>query len=338
MPGWEVVSVQPLTMHRTNRLADMYVLSPFVWLDGGVFHLLVRAVPRRDDEPRLKMAEIWHGVSEDGLHFVMEIAPTIFPGPALVDLDGCEDPTVRHNGDVLRVWYTGFNQQQQTGRLLAARGPDVQRLAKAGLAVDSSPSFANPKEATIVATADRQWRLFFEYARDGASLIGQADCDDLDGPWRDIAEAPIAPRPDAWDRWHLSPGPVVGEGTKAPVMFYNGATQDAAWRIGWAVFDPEFNRVVDRCDEPLISPQGEVGQRLYGHLVRRLHRGAGRRGAALLFPIRPGSPRGNATARSMSQVGQIVQRQRLLRNCVGVTPSSRPNVRENWLRLAKPLC
>ena len=32
MPGWELVSVEPLTMHRTNRLANMYVLSPFVWV------------------------------------------------------------------------------------------------------------------------------------------------------------------------------------------------------------------------------------------------------------------------------------------------------------------
>ena len=103
MPGWELVSIAPLTMHRSNRLANMYVLSPFVWRQDGVFHLLVRAVPRRDDEPRLKMAEIWHGVSEDGLQFDMEIAPVIFPGPDLVDLDGCEDPTVRTDGGALRV-------------------------------------------------------------------------------------------------------------------------------------------------------------------------------------------------------------------------------------------
>ena len=94
MAGWEVVSVEPMTMHRTNRLANMYVLSPFVWREGELFHLLVRAVPRRDDEPRLKMAEIWHGISGDGRHFEMETAPVLFPGPDLIDLDGCEDPTV----------------------------------------------------------------------------------------------------------------------------------------------------------------------------------------------------------------------------------------------------
>ena len=92
--GWDVVSIEPMTLHRANRLADMYVLSPYVWRQDDRFHLLVRAVPARDDEPRLKMSEIWYGVSDDGVEFTMDIAPTIFPGPALIDLDGCEDPTV----------------------------------------------------------------------------------------------------------------------------------------------------------------------------------------------------------------------------------------------------
>ena len=256
MAGWEIVEIQPITMHRTNRLANMYVLSPFVWLDGNLFHLLVRAVPRRDDEPRLKMAEIWHGTSDDGLHFEMETAPTLFPGPDLIDLDGCEDPTVHVDKGTMRVWYTGYNDQQKTGRLLLARGPDVAKLAKAGMALDSTPPFANPKEATVVAVGSGRWRMYFEYADNGASLIGQASTDDLDGPWDEIAQSPITPRPDKWDCWHLSAGPIVGEGTKRPTMFYNGATQDATWRIGWATFDETLTKLVDRCDEPLICPEG----------------------------------------------------------------------------------
>ncbi|WP_420605367.1 hypothetical protein [Novosphingopyxis sp.] len=254
MAGWELVSAEPLTMHRTNRLANMYVLSPYVWRDGDAFHIFVRAVPRRDDEPRLKMAEIWHGVSTDGHHFDMDVAPTIFPGPDLVDLDGCEDPTVHVEGGTVRVWYTGYNQQQQTGRLLLARGPDCSRIAKAGLAIDSTPDFTNPKEAAIAAISDCRWRMYFEYVHKDASLIGQAETDDLDGIWRDIAASPIVPRADSWDCWHLSPGPIVGEGKRRPTMFYNGATRDAKWRIGWATFDRHLTQLTDRCEEPLIAP------------------------------------------------------------------------------------
>ncbi len=194
MSGWEVAGIEPITMHRSNRLADMYVLSPFVWREGGMFHLLTRAVPRRDDDPRLKMAEIWHGTSEDGLHFEMESAPTLFPGPDLVDLDGCEDPTVRVDKGTMRVWYTGYNEQQKTGRLLLARGPAVAKLAKAGIAIDSSPDFTNPKESTVAAVGSSDWRMYFEYAANGASLIGQASADNLDGPWENVAQSPITPR------------------------------------------------------------------------------------------------------------------------------------------------
>ncbi|WP_425230827.1 hypothetical protein [Sphingomonas sp.] len=255
MNGFEVESIAPMTMTRHNRLANMYVLSPYVWRDDAGFHLLIRAVPRRDDEPRLKMAEIWYGTSGDGRHFDMAEAPVIFPGPDLADLDGCEDPTVDVRDGLVRVWYTGFNQKQETGRLMLARGPGVARLAKAGVMIDSRPPrYANPKEATLVTLGKDRWRLYFEYARDGASLIGQSDSGDLDGDWEDAADAPLAPRPDRWDCWHLSAGPVVGDGGDRPVMFYNGATQDAQWRVGWAAFDRHYTKVIARSDDPLIVP------------------------------------------------------------------------------------
>ena len=99
--------------------------------------------------------------------------------------------------------------------------------------------------------------MFFEFARDEASLIGQASAVDLDGPWTDIVDAGLQPRLDRWDAWHLSPGSIVDVGTDRPVMFYNGATQDASWRIGWAAFDPTLQEVVDRSDDPLIEPEDD---------------------------------------------------------------------------------
>ena len=256
MPPYTLVSVKPLTKERSNRLTNMYVLSPFVWRDGEHWRILVRAVPRRDDEPRLKMAEIWHGTSDDGLHFKMDIAPAIFPGPDEPDLDGCEDPTVVWARGGMRVWYTGYNEKQKTGRIMLARGARPNLLEKHGVVLDSTVRFRNPKEATIVP-ADNGWRMFFEYARDGASLIGEARADLLDGSWQHRADGPIKPRKDRWDAWHLSPGPVIGERSDAPVMFYNGATKDAKWRIGWATFDQGLSRIMARCEEPLVVPDGK---------------------------------------------------------------------------------
>lgn len=255
--GFAVVDTAPMTLTRSNRLANMYVLSPYVWHDDGAFHLLLRAVPRRDDDPRLKMAEIWYGRSDDGLHFVMDEAPVIFPGPDLADLDGCEDPTVHVDAaGLMRVWYTGYNQREAAGRLMLARGPDVHRLAKAGVMIHAMPPrYANPKEATVVAIAPDRWRMFFEFARDEASLIGHADGASLDGDWSTPQDAPIATRAGAWDDWHLSPGPVIDADTPRPVMFYNGASRDAHWRIGWVALDRRYDRVVARSEQPLIVPE-----------------------------------------------------------------------------------
>ncbi len=250
--SFAVEEIAPLTLARHNRLTDMYVLSPYVWKSGDDYELLIRAVPRRDDEPRLKMAEIWYGRSTNGCHFEMDHAPVIFPGPGLEDLDGCEDPTVIVEGGITHMWYTGWNQQQKTGRLMYAAGPDARHLAKQRRVIDSRPPYTNPKEATVTRGGDG-WRLLFEYAQDKASKIAVARADDLHGPWEVIGPL-LERREESWDNWHLSTGPVIDADTDAPVMFYNGATQDAHWRIGWASFDRAFTKVTGRCEGPLVQP------------------------------------------------------------------------------------
>ena len=116
-----------------------------------------------------------------------------------------------------------------------------------------APSEGNLKEATVDRTAAGGWRMFYDYARNEASLIGLAVGGDVAGPWRHLPQ-PFTPRTDSWDAWHLSPGPLLTTDKDCPVMFYNGATRDARWRIGWIAFDAEYTTVVDRCIEPLIVP------------------------------------------------------------------------------------
>ena len=152
----------------------MYTLSPFVWKDGGRWEVLVRAVPRRDDQPTLKVSSAYYGTSKDGLHFVMDDAPAIAPGPDAEDLNGCEDPTAATWNGTYYVYYTGWNQSKGQGNLLLASGPDPRHLVKRGVSLAATSAVDNPKEATIVAVADGTWRLFFEYAEGGASKIGIA--------------------------------------------------------------------------------------------------------------------------------------------------------------------
>jgi endogenous inhibitor of DNA gyrase (YacG/DUF329 family) len=135
---------------------------------------------------------------------------------------------------------------------------DLQRWLVGSYVVPGREGEGNIKEATVAQGADGRWRLFYEYARsmeDGiaASRIGMAIADRPEGPWQ-VVEDPFGIRPDAWDNWHLSTGPIFARPGEPPVMFYNGATLDARWRIGWVAFDADFTRVVDRCIEPLIVP------------------------------------------------------------------------------------
>lgn len=248
---FEILADEPLHTHATEPLASFYQLSPFVWRARGGLHAMIRAVPYSDD-PAQKIARIYYGTSPDGLSFYMDDAPAIAPGPEPEDRDGCEDPTVAVVEQTTYVYYTGWNQERRQGCLMLAAGPDARHLRRRGVALGSRPECVNPKEAEIALAADDSWRLFFEFAAHDASRIGIARAKNVAGPWEVVAP-PFQRREDSWDSWHLSTGPTITL-DRTPVMFYNGATRDAKWRIGWIRFDPCFTHVVERCVEPLITP------------------------------------------------------------------------------------
>ncbi|GAC1521101.1 MAG: glycoside hydrolase family 130 protein [Chloroflexota bacterium] len=258
MTSFRIEETASLEIERSASLAEMYTLSPYVWREGKTYGLLLRVVNRSDD-PTEKISRIHYGTSDNGLYFTLGDRPVIAPGPGADDKGGCEDPTLIIVEDVTYVYYSGWNQTLGRGQLLLAAGGSVEHLEKRGIAIPYTKEWENPKEATIVQAADGTWRLFFEYARDGASRVGLASAPSVDGPWT-VRNSPFESRPGKWDDWHLSPGPVVYSDPKRPVMFYNGATRDAHWRIGWIAFDEECSRVIDRSDEPLITPPpGEPG-------------------------------------------------------------------------------
>ncbi len=249
-----VEKIEAVEVHGPDAIHGQALMSPYVWrLDGGKYALLVRVVPPPDARPASTGA-VWYGESDDGLHFTLDDAPAISPGPDPLDIGGCEDPTPVLLGDRALVYYTGVDASGAHGQLLVAEGPDVRHLGKTEIALASTKSEGNTKEATIDRTADGQWRLFYEYAHADASLVGLALGSGPTGPWHEQPQ-PFAPRAKRWDSWHLSTGPLLTSDKKVPVMFYNGATRDARWRIGWIAFDADYASVIDRCIEPLIAPR-----------------------------------------------------------------------------------
>jgi predicted GH43/DUF377 family glycosyl hydrolase len=234
-------------------LAGHDLMSPYVWEADGMTRMLVRVIenPLGADDPT---GIIYSGHSRDGLYFEVEPQPAIEPGPDRVDSGGVEDPTVVIGDEPhLMVYFTGVDQKRSQGSLLVASGPDLRHLTKDKVALKAPEGQGNSKEATVSRGADGCWRLFYEYAKDNASRIGLALADDLMGPWQ-VVDDPFTVRPRSWDAWHLSTGPVLARAGQPTVMFYNGATADARWRIGWIAFDENFGQVVDRCIEPLLVP------------------------------------------------------------------------------------
>ncbi|MGH2448731.1 MAG: hypothetical protein ACRDFS_09060 [Chloroflexota bacterium] len=250
MNGFTLESDVGMKLIRTEPLLSMFVLSPFVWPSGDGYQVLVRAV-NHSPIPADKVARIYAGTSDDGLTFHMGERPVIVPGPDADDKDGAEDPTVVPGEGTLYIYYTGWNEARLTANLMLATGPDVQHLTKQGVVLPSTPAHRNTKEATLAQIADGSWRLFFEYAAGGKSRVGLASGPSITGPWTVLAP-PFEARPDRWDSWHLSTGPMLR--TDPPVMFYNGADEKACWKIGWIAFDAGFTKVMARSDQPLIVP------------------------------------------------------------------------------------
>ena len=238
------------------------LMSPYVWEREGRLNLLVRVLrnPLGADDPT---GVIYAGTSSDGLCFAMAEKPAIAPGPDRIDAGGVEDPTVVFSGKDVLVFYTGVEQGRRQGSLLVARGPEITDLAKQKVLLKAPEGEGNIKEATLAQGADGRYRLFYEYARRfnadegdelvAASRIGMAVADAIEGEWTVVGD-PFGVREKAWDNWHLSTGPILARPGEPPVMFYNGATLDARWRIGWIAFDENYERIVDRCIEPLIVP------------------------------------------------------------------------------------
>jgi predicted GH43/DUF377 family glycosyl hydrolase len=250
-----VVQIDEVTIAPGSPLDGLALMSPYVWKDGETYRLMVRGVadPLGPHDPT---GVIGSAYSHDGLVFESDPQLSITPdsAPTGDDAGGCEDPTVvvTQAGHYL-IYYTGVDAGRTQGRMIVASGPSLSRLTKQRVVLKAPPDEGNIKEATVAQAAKGDWRLFYEYAAYDASRIGMASGPTADGPWTVQAD-PFTVRADSWDDWHLSTGPIINIDGADPVMFYNGATGDARWRIGWISFDPDFKHVTGRGLEPVILP------------------------------------------------------------------------------------
>ena len=252
MVDYVVQQIDDVTLTQGTVVAGMSLMSPFVWKDGDRYRMMVRGVPCPLG-PNDPTGVIGVGESADGLTYAMEPKLAITPGPEAADAGGCEDPTVLVTEVGYLVYYTGVDAAKKQGSMILQGGTDLASLKTKKLMLQAPPGEGNIKEATLAQTPSGDWRLFYEYAADDASRIGMASGPAPEGPWTTMPD-PFGVREDSWDNWHLSTGPMTQIDDQDPVMFYNGATHDARWRIGWISFDADFKTVTGRGIEPLLVP------------------------------------------------------------------------------------
>ena len=253
MVAYVVEKVDAVWLIAAEPLKSMDWMSPYVWIGTDrKLWMMMRGVPNPMSgfDPT---GIIWCGESEEGLTFRMDERAVIMPGPDPLDAGGVEDPTVVQDADGIMVFYTGLRADRQQSSLLLATGANPYALTKRSVILKAPEGEGNFKEATLLQAPDKSWRLFYEFARDGASRIGMARAPEVGSEWTAMKEM-IPIRENSWDNWHLSPGPIIQAPGREPVMFYNGATNDARWRIGWITFDQHCECITDRGLEPMLVP------------------------------------------------------------------------------------
>ena len=255
---FKVERIDNVSLAGPDELLSKQLMSPFVWQekDDARLHMMVRAVPPDKDEQKSDSGHIWYGCSgSDGVSFHMKDRPSIVPGTSGKDVRGCEDPTVIQTDDGYIVIYTGVDASGE-GHMLYATGKDMMSLEKHGVVLADGKSENNVKEATVLRDGDT-WRLLYEYAHKGHSLISLAFGVGVAGPWSEQPD-PFGIRKGHWDSYHLSTGPLYRSDPEMPVMFYNGADENTDWGIGWVAFSPDLARVIARSEKPLIGPPSDV--------------------------------------------------------------------------------
>jgi beta-1,2-mannobiose phosphorylase / 1,2-beta-oligomannan phosphorylase len=247
---------QLLEFRRPPDLADFFVLSPYVVRSERRYEMLLRLVNPSDD-PTKKVSRIYLASSTDGIAF--DVGPEVIAPGDWDDSDGagCEDPTVVGNAGAYSVFYSGYNAVHNSTSMLRAAGESLTNLTKTGLVFPPDDVYRNTKEAALVRTPNGL-RVFFEYARAGASLMGVADAPRIEGPWT-FGNSPLVPRANSFDSWHLSPSSAIRCANGTHILFYNGASKEAVWRIGYALLDRTVTVVLDRPEKPLIEPFGLAG-------------------------------------------------------------------------------
>jgi hypothetical protein len=238
MVAYVVEELQDVTLDIAGpegRLAGHDLMSPFVWTEER--RSVSSFVCSTTLGPTDPTGVIWGGDPDDGVMFRMRHVPAIVRPQSR----RCRRVRGSHRGARRRWQLSRLLYRRRCSpvarSLLVAKGPELTELHEQRVMLKAPKSEGNIKEATLARVPMASTVCSTNMPR--TALRGSA--------WRSVSRSKVRGRwsmtfpirEDAWDNWHLSTGPIVQEDGRDPVMFYNGATVDARWRIGWVNFAPD---------------------------------------------------------------------------------------------------
>jgi predicted GH43/DUF377 family glycosyl hydrolase len=240
LEGYVRVSDKPILSPGDFPFDSKAAFNPAAVVINDTIYLFYRA---QDKKFRSYIAL---AISKDGINFEKYPKPIIYPTLPEEKM-GCEDPRIVKVNDTYYMTYTAFDGS--TARLAIASSKDLINWKKHGIVF---PEWPWTKSGAILPVKINgtyimffgDWKIWIAYSED--LIHWKAD-------WKNpILEA----RMGMFDERLVEPGPPPILTDKGILLFYNGASWEKGYSIGWALLDPSNPyKVIARSDEPIFEPQ-----------------------------------------------------------------------------------
>ncbi|WP_082391424.1 glycoside hydrolase family 130 protein [Thermococcus sp. EP1] len=238
--GYTRVSDKPILSPGEYPFESKAAFNPAAIVVNDTIYLFYRA---QDNKFRSYIAL---ATSKDGINFKKYPQPVIYP-TLPEERMGCEDPRIVKINDTYYMTYTAFDGS--TARLAIASSKDLIHWEKHGIVF---PEWPWTKSGAILPVKINgsyimffgDWKIWIAYSKD--LIHWKAD-------WKNpILEARLK----MFDERLVEPGPPPILTDRGILLFYNGASWEKGYSVGWVLLDPSNPyRVIARSDEPIFEPQ-----------------------------------------------------------------------------------
>ena len=213
--------------------------------DGGLFHLLYRAVAHSPgDRNRSSIGYAW---SSDGIHFERLDEPVLRPGEVPEEAKGVEDPRVTRLGDTFYMLYTAYDGS--TTDVAMASSPDLRAWTREGIVI-SHELFGSNKDAAIFP--DRVRGRYAVLHRPPPDIY-VAYSDDLHH-WTGHTRV-MGPEL-GWEAHKIGAGAPPIRTDAGWLEVYHGVGEHMTYRLGLVLLDlDDPSKIVRRHPDPILEPE-----------------------------------------------------------------------------------